>query len=187
MPDESPEPPDAEALRAAVHAGLPAAVADLARLIRLSSPVESAAAVARLLEATGAFDEVRIETGAPVVVATREPRRGASVATLHGSHGTRGRETGPLEPTLYGDRLLGPAAAARADLLARIAGIRALLAVRGALELGLSLEVTVEAGDDRGADADSVRIDDLHAAAIETALLLARLGTREPAGPRVAT
>jgi acetylornithine deacetylase/succinyl-diaminopimelate desuccinylase-like protein len=101
-----------EALRAAVEAGFPATIADLARLVRIPSVswpafdpahvAESAEAVAELLRGTGVFDEVEVaraaiagehggaegepEFGHPAVIAHRAARNGRPTVLLYAHH-----------------------------------------------------------------------------------------------------
>ena len=105
-------PDDAEqAVRAAVHAGLPSAIADLAQLVRIPSvswsafdPANvrrSADAVAALLTETGVFDRVEVKQapipsrgddggnealGQPAVLATRGARNGRPTVLLYAHH-----------------------------------------------------------------------------------------------------
>jgi cysteinylglycine-S-conjugate dipeptidase len=141
----------------AVHAGLPAAIADLSALVRipsvswdgfdLSTVDRSAAAVAELLEQTGAFDSVTVRTaamagttdqGRPAVVATRAARNGKPTILLYAHHDVQPQgETGdwdsaPFEPTVRGDRLYGRGAADdKAGVMAHVASIRAVMETIG--------------------------------------------------------
>ena len=95
----------AEAVRAAAEAGVPAALADLGRLVRIPSVAfpgfdhaevrRSAEAVAALAEGTGIFDSVVIrdaaipgtdERGMPAVLATRAARNGRPTILLYAHH-----------------------------------------------------------------------------------------------------
>ena len=119
-----------ERLTDAVRDGLPAAIADLSRLVRIPSVSwdgfdprhvqESAETVAALLTDLGVFDTVTIERaplpgsgelGQPAVLARREPRGGRPTVMLYAHHDVQppGEEgdwqSPPFEPTLRGDRL----------------------------------------------------------------------------------
>lgn len=171
MPSSSDPSPRADALRDAVGAGFPAAVADLSRLVRIPSvswdgfdpdQVEaSARAVAALAEETGVFDEVEVvrvpiseggPLGLPAVIATRAARRGRPTILLYAHHDVQppGESTDwtsdPFEPTLRGDRLYGRGAADdTAGIIAHVAAIRALRDVtEGDLDAGLVLFIEGE-------------------------------------------
>lgn len=109
----APDSPDGveQEVRAAVHAGLPSAIADLAQLVRIPSvswsafdPANlrrSADAVAALLTETGVFDRVEVKQapipsrsddggaealGQPAVLATRAARNGRPTVLLYAHH-----------------------------------------------------------------------------------------------------
>lgn len=115
QPDVATTTDRSEALRAAVEAGFPATVADLAALVRIPSvswpafdPVhvaESAEAVAELVRGTGVFETVEVaraaihgtegdgtqsdgieELGHPAVIAHRAPRNGRPTVLLYAHH-----------------------------------------------------------------------------------------------------
>ncbi len=158
-----------------VHAGLPAAIADLAALVRipsvswdgfdLSHVDESAARVSALLEHTGAFDTVTVrraamsgsvEQGRPAVVATRKARNGKPTILLYAHHDVQppGNDADwdslPFEPTVRGDRLYGRGAADdKAGVIAHVAAIRAVTEALGA-ELDLGIVVFVEGEEEFG-------------------------------------
>jgi acetylornithine deacetylase/succinyl-diaminopimelate desuccinylase-like protein len=171
MPDASPVTPDAPAIREAVHAGLPAAIADLSSLVRIPSVswdgfdpahVEaSAREIVRLAEETGVFDEIDLvqvplpETGGlghPAVLATRAARAGRPTVLLYAHHDVQppgeedSWESHPYEPTLRGDRLYGRGSADdKAGVMTHLAAIRALTEVYGdAFDVGLTLFVEGE-------------------------------------------
>lgn len=171
-PSADPTSERSAALRAAVEAGFPATVADLARLVRIPSVswpafdpahvAESADAVAELLRGTGVFDTVEVaraaiagsaddELGHPAVIAHRAPRNGRPTVLLYAHHDVQppGRdedwETPPFEPTQRGDRLHGRGAADdKAGVMAHVGAIRALSEVVGDLDLGLSVFIEGE-------------------------------------------
>jgi acetylornithine deacetylase/succinyl-diaminopimelate desuccinylase-like protein len=162
--------PDADALREAVKAGLPAAIADLSDLVRIPSVswdgfdhdhvARSADAVAALATATGVFDEVEVvrlpipatgEPGLPAVIATRRARNGRPTVLLYAHHDVQppgeddAWESKPYEPTLRGERLYGRGAADdKAGVMAHIGAIRALLTVDDDPDVGIVLFVEGE-------------------------------------------
>ncbi|MER3394283.1 MAG: dipeptidase, partial [Microcella pacifica] len=155
--------------------GLPAAIADLSRLVRIPSVSwdgfdprhvqESAETVAALLTDLGVFDTVTIERaplpgsgelGQPAVLARREPRGGRPTVMLYAHHDVQppGEEgdwqSPPFEPTLRGDRLYARGAADdKAGVLAHVAAIRALLEVQGS-DPDLGLVVFIEGEEEFG-------------------------------------
>jgi len=160
---QEPEATVVSQLTAAVQTGLPVAIADLGRLVRIpsvswdgfdSSQVqESAEAVGELLEALKFFDSVEISRapidderlGQPAVLATRAARNGRPTILLYAHHDVQPPgdpeqwESAPFEPTVRGDRLYGRGAADdKAGVLAHIAAIRALVTVVGdEIDLGV--------------------------------------------------
>lgn len=155
----------------AVQAGLPSAIADLSRLVRIPSVSwngydfanvdASAAAVKDLVDDLGIFDLVEIrrapmagteELGRPAVVARREPRNGKPTILLYAHHDVQppGKDADwdslPFEPTVRGDRLYGRGAADdKAGVMAHVASIRALVEIVGDdLELGIALFIEGE-------------------------------------------
>ena len=164
-----------ERLTDAVRDGLPAAIADLSRLVRIPSVSwdgfdprhvqESAETVAALLTDLGVFDTVTIERaplpgsgelGQPAVLARREPRGGRPTVMLYAHHDVQppGEEgdwqSPPFEPTLRGDRLYARGAADdKAGVLAHVAAIRALLEVQGS-DPDLGLVVFIEGEEEFG-------------------------------------
>jgi acetylornithine deacetylase/succinyl-diaminopimelate desuccinylase-like protein len=174
---EPVEPPEGastlDRLRAAVEAGFPATVADLARLVRIPSVswgafdpdhvARSADAVAGLVRALGIFEVVDIRRartgpeddaplGQPAVLARRTARNGRPTVLLYAHHDVQppGRDedwdSAPFEPTLRGDRLYGRGAADdKAGVMAHVAAIRALVeAIGDDLDLGIALFIEGE-------------------------------------------
>jgi len=159
-----------EALRAAVDAGFPSTVADLARLVRIPSVswpafdashvAESADAVAALLRETGVFDLVEVrrapvedgsELGQPAVVAHRPARNDRPTVLLYAHHDVQppGKdedwETPPFEPTQRGDRLHGRGAADdKAGVMAHVGAIRAFAEAAGDFNLGIAVFIEGE-------------------------------------------
>lgn len=166
----APAPETTEAIRAAVDAGFPATVADLARLVRIPSVswpafdpahvAESAEAVAELLRGTGVFELVEVrralvadgsELGQPAVVASRPARNGRPTVLLYAHHDVQppGKdgdwETPPFEPTQRGDRLHGRGAADdKAGVMAHVGAIRAFAEAAGDFDLGIAVFVEGE-------------------------------------------
>ncbi len=150
-------------LRESVQSGLPSAISDLGRLVRIPSVswdgfdpahvVASAHEVRGLLEALGVFDSVVVSTapidaertGQPAVLATRAARNGKPTILLYAHHDVQppGQdadwESSPFEPTVRGDRLYGRGAADdKAGVMAHVAAIRAFVDVVGTdFDLGL--------------------------------------------------
>jgi len=168
-----PDPAVKSAIEAAVLGGMPSAVADLSRLVRIPSVswdgfdpahVEASAnAVAELLRGLGVFEKVSIERaakpdgapGQPAVLARRAARNGAKTVLLYAHHDVQppGREedwdTAPYEPVLrpteHGDRLYGRGTADdKAGVMAHVAAIRALTQAIGELDLGISVFIEGE-------------------------------------------
>lgn len=162
--------PDRELIDA-VEGGIPSALADLGRLVRIPGIAWpafdqdqlrlSAEAVAQLARDTGVFDEVRIhrasipgtdELGQPGVLATRAARAGKPTVMLYAHHDVQppGDEalwdTPPFEPTVRDGRLYGRGAADdKAGVMAHIAALRALHETLGDdLDLGIVLFVEGE-------------------------------------------
>ncbi len=162
-------------LRAAVLAGMPAAVSDLADLVRIPSvafpgfPVaevqRSATAVAALLEETGVFDQVAVrtatvpdtgETGMPAVLATRAARPGLPTVLLYAHHDVQpvGEErlwdTPPFELTERDGRLYGRGSSDdKGGVVAHVAALRAVRDVLGD-DLGVGLAVFIEGEEEAG-------------------------------------
>lgn len=159
------------ALRDAVHEGLPSAIADLSRLVRIPSVSwdgfdfamvdASAEAVHSLFESTGVFESVEIrraaiagsdDLGRPAVVARREARNGKPTILLYAHHDVQppGNDADwqslPYEPTVRGDRLYGRGAADdKAGVMAHVAAIRALAEVAGSdFDLGIAIFIEGE-------------------------------------------
>ena len=161
----------ADAVRTAAEAGVPAALADLGRLVRIPSVAfpgfdhaevrRSAEAVAALAKGTGVFDSVVIrdaavpgtdERGMPAVLATRAARNGRPTILLYAHHDVQpvGDEalwdTPPFEPTVRDGRLYGRGAADdKAGVMAHMGAIRALTEVLGDdFDLGINLFIEGE-------------------------------------------
>lgn len=183
MPSTPAEPPVPtrqellDALADAVQTGLPAAIADLSRLVRIPSVswaafdpqhvAASATAVAALLDELGVFDQVEIARapigegadaplGQPAVLATREARAGKPTILLYAHHDVQppGNDADwdslPFEPTVRGDRLYGRGAADdKAGVMAHVAAIRALVSAIGD-DFDLGLAVFIEGEEEFG-------------------------------------
>ncbi|WP_203135505.1 dipeptidase [Microbacterium sp. JZ31] len=164
-------PPVDQSLRDAAEGGIPSALADLGRLVRIPGIAwpafdqeqlqRSAREVAKLAEGTGVFDEVRIltaqipgtdEHGQPAILATRAARNGRPTVMLYAHHDVQPPgdealwETPPFEPTVRDGRLYGRGAADdKAGVMAHIASLRALREVAGDdLDLGIVLFIEGE-------------------------------------------
>ena len=150
-------------LREAVQAGMPVAIADLGRLVRIPSvswdgfdPAHvqaSAEAVKQLVDDLGVFDSVEISraaidserTGQPALLATRKAKNGRPTILLYAHHDVQPPgnaddwESSPFEPTVRGDRLYGRGAADdKAGVMAHVAAIRAFVETVGTdFDLGL--------------------------------------------------
>jgi len=150
-------------LREAVRDGMPVAISDLGRLVRIPSVswdgfdadqvAATADAAKELLEALGVFDSVEIaraaidseRTGQPAVLATRKAKNGKPTILLYAHHdvqppgNTEDWESDPFEPTVRGDRLYGRGAADdKAGVMAHVAAIRAFVETVGTdFDLGL--------------------------------------------------
>ncbi len=160
-----------ESVREAALAAVPAALADLGRLVRIPSiafpgferaEVErSAAAVKELLDDLGIFDRVEVKTaivpetgaeGMPAVLASRAARNGRPTILLYAHHDVQPVgdeslwESAPFEPTVRGGRLYGRGAADdKAGVMAHVGALRALVEALGAdLDLGVNLFIEGE-------------------------------------------
>ncbi|MBF0815328.1 dipeptidase [Microbacterium paludicola] len=167
----SSEPSVDDRLLDAAEGGIPSALADLGRLVRIPGIAWpafdqeqlqlSAREIARLAEETGVFDEVRIltaaipgtdEHGQPAILATRRARNGRPTVMLYAHHDVQPPgddalwETPPFEPTVRDGRLYGRGAADdKAGVMAHIASLRALREVAGDdLDLGIVLFIEGE-------------------------------------------
>ncbi|MFC0681494.1 dipeptidase [Lysobacter korlensis] len=178
QPADTSARPLSEALRDAVRDGMPSAVADLTRLVRIPSVswdgfdpahVQATAEAAKeLLEGTGVFESVRIERapiatgehagklGQPAVLATRAARNGRPTVLLYAHHDVQppGRdedwESPAFEPTVRGDRLYARGAADdKAGVMAHVAALRALVEVAGP-DFDLGLAVFLEGEEEFG-------------------------------------
>ncbi|MDN3311881.1 dipeptidase [Microbacterium oryzae] len=155
----------------AAEGGIPSALADLGRLVRIPGIAwpafdqeqlqRSAREIARLAEETGVFDEVAIRTaaipetgeqGQPGILATRAARNGKPTVMLYAHHDVQPPgdealwETPPFEPTVRDGRLYGRGAADdKAGVMAHIASLRALRETYGDdLDLGVVLFIEGE-------------------------------------------
>jgi acetylornithine deacetylase/succinyl-diaminopimelate desuccinylase-like protein len=172
----SPSPHGAlDALREAVQLGLPSAIADLSRLVRIPSVswdgfdpahvAASADAVSALFTELGVFDSVEISRaeigdtgrpGHPAVLATRAARNGRPTILLYAHHDVQPQgddadwESAPFEPTVRGDRLYGRGAADdKAGVMAHVAAIRAFVETVGD-DFDLGLAVFIEGEEEFG-------------------------------------
>jgi len=157
---------------------MPAAIADLARLVRIPSVswdgfdqahVDSSAnAVATLLTELQLFDRVAIERGTnpdatpgrPAVLATRAAKPGMPTVLLYAHHDVQPPgadedwDSPPYEPTLRstptGDRLHGRGAADdKAGVMTHIAALRALVEAHGEAP-GIGIAVFIEGEEEFG-------------------------------------
>lgn len=160
-----------QSLLDAAEGGIPSALADLGRLVRIPGIAWpafdqqqlqlSAREIAKLAEDTGVFDEVRVltaqipgaqEHGQPAILATRAARNGRPTVMLYAHHDVQPPgdealwETPPFEPTVRDGRLYGRGAADdKAGVMAHIAALRAVREVIGDdLELGIVLFIEGE-------------------------------------------
>jgi acetylornithine deacetylase/succinyl-diaminopimelate desuccinylase-like protein len=175
-----------ETLRDAVQAGLPAAIADLSRLVRIPSVswdgfdpthvAESADVVRALFEKLGVFDSVEVARaaitgdtlGQPAVLATRAAKNGKPTILLYAHHDVQppGKDedwdSSPFEPTVRGDRLYGRGAADdKAGVLTHVASIRAFTEVFGR-DFDLGLAVFIEGEEEFGSRSFSNFLIDHH-------------------------
>ncbi|MGF2947727.1 dipeptidase [Microbacterium alcoholitolerans] len=155
----------------AVALGIPAALSDLGRLVRIPGIAwpafdqtqleRSADAIAELARDTGVFDEVRVlrahvddtdEFGQPAVLATRAARGGRPTILLYAHHDVQPPgddelwSTPPFEPTVRDGRMYGRGAADdKAGVMAHIAALRAVAEVLGDdFDLGVALFIEGE-------------------------------------------
>ncbi len=159
----------------AVHAGLPATIADLGALVRIPSVSwdafepehvrRSAEAVAALVEGTGLFDEVTVSRapigeggplGQPAVLARRPAREGKPTVLLYAHHDVQPQgddtdwDTPPFEPTVKGDRLYGRGASDdKAGVMTHVAALRAVHEVLGD-DLGVGVSLFIEGEEEFG-------------------------------------
>lgn len=161
----------AGAVRTAAEAAVPAALADLGRLVRIPSiafpgfdraeVARSAEAVKSLAEDLGIFDRVEVKTavipetgaeGMPAVLASRAARNGRPTILLYAHHDVQPVgdeslwESAPFEPTVRGGRLYGRGAADdKAGVMAHIGALRAFVeAVGPDFDLGVNLFIEGE-------------------------------------------
>ncbi|WP_336633077.1 MULTISPECIES: dipeptidase [unclassified Microbacterium] len=164
-----------ESVRAAAEGGVPAALADLGRLVRIPSVAfpgfdradveRSAAAVAGLFEDLGLFDRVEVKTavvpetgleGMPAVLASRAARAGRPTILLYAHHDVQPVgdeslwESPPFEPTVRGGRLYGRGAADdKAGIMAHVGALRALVGALGT-DVDLGVNVFIEGEEEAG-------------------------------------
>ncbi|MGX5680551.1 M20/M25/M40 family metallo-hydrolase [Schumannella luteola] len=161
-------------LSEAVQSGLPTAISDLGRLVRIPSVswdgfdpahvAASADAVRALFEDLGVFDSVAVSTapidaertGQPAVLATRAARNGKPTILLYAHHDVQPPghdedwDSAPFEPTVRGDRLYGRGAADdKAGVMAHVAAIRAFTEVVGR-DFDLGLVIFIEGEEEFG-------------------------------------
>jgi cysteinylglycine-S-conjugate dipeptidase len=162
-------------LHEAVQEGLPAAIADLSRLVRIPSvswdgfdPAHvqaSAEAIRDLLTGLDVFDSVQISRapittgerlGQPAVLARRAAKNGKPTVLLYAHHDVQPPgadedwQTPPFEPTVIGDRIFGRGAADdKAGVMAHVASIRALVETMGA-DFDLGIAVFIEGEEEFG-------------------------------------
>lgn len=169
----------------AVLAGIPAAVSDLSRLVRIPSVswgafdpahvAASAEAVAELFRGTGVFDSVDIrrslmaasdDLGHPAVIATRPARNGKPTVLLYAHHDVQppgddaGWDSPPYEPTVRGDRLYGRGASDdKAGVMTHVAAVRALAESTGG-DFDLGLAVFIEGEEEYGSKSFAAFLED---------------------------
>lgn len=205
----SAELPDQQ-LAETAEGHVPAALADLGRLVRIPGMawpafdqeqlVRSAEAVAELARGTGVFDEVRIhraaipgteELGQPGVLATRAARNGKPTVMLYAHHDVQPPgsedlwETPPFEPTVRNGRLYGRGAADdKAGVMMHIATLRTLHEVYGD-DLDLGLVLFVEGEEEFGSRSFSQFLDDNAEAMRADVIVVADSGNWDSETPAV--
>jgi len=167
--------PLASAVREAALGSVPAALADLGRLVRIPSiafpgfPREeverSATAVKELLDGLDFFERVEVKTatlpatgaeGMPAVLASRPARNGRPTILLYAHHDVQpvGDESlwqsPPFEPTVRDGRLYGRGAADdKAGIMAHVGALRALVEAAGD-DVDLGVNIFIEGEEEAG-------------------------------------
>lgn len=192
--------PHAAALREAIHAGLPASIAELSRLVRIPSvafdgfdPAEvrrSADTIAEIVRETGLFESVEVTTsaeptgqqGKPAVLARRAARGGAPTVLLYAHHDVQPPgdpdlwDSAPYEPTVRGERIHGRGVADdKAGIVSHLAAIRALAHVRGG-EPDLGITLFFEGEEEWGSRSFETFLADHEAALRADAIIVADSG-----------
>jgi len=159
----------AEEFRPLLRAGAPRLLADLGTLVKIPSVswaefdpvhvVASANHVAKLCEETGVFDQVGAYhhgTGAPAVLARREPAPGAPTVVLYAHHDVQPPgpdeqwESPPYSPSVRNGRLYGRGSADdKAGIAVHLAAIRALRDLVGS-DFPLGLVMFIEGEEENG-------------------------------------
>ncbi|MBT2486320.1 MULTISPECIES: dipeptidase [unclassified Microbacterium] len=197
-----------EAVLEAVATGIPSALSDLGRLVRIPGIAwpafdqtqleRSAEAVASLADATGVFDEVRVlraaipgteEHGQPAVLATRAARNGRPTILLYAHHDVQPPgddalwETPPFEPTVRDGRLYGRGAADdKAGIMAHIASIRAVSEALGD-DMDLGIAMFIEGEEEYGSRSFAQFLSDNKEALRADAIVVADSGNWDSVTP----
>ncbi|MFT4235996.1 MAG: dipeptidase [Microbacterium sp.] len=196
------------ALLDAVEGGIPQALADLGRLVRIPGIAwpsfdqeqlpRSAQAIAELARGTGLFERVDIkrsaipgtgELGQPGILATRAARNGRPTVMLYAHHDVQPPgddalwQTPPFEPTVRDGRLYGRGAADdKAGVMAHIAALRALREVHGD-DLDLGIVLFVEGEEEFGSRSFTQFLDDNADAMRSDVIIVADSGNWDSSTP----
>lgn len=158
-----------ETLRRAVRVGAPQLMSDLCALVRIPSVSwrgfdpealhRSAEVVRALFQETGLFDSVGVYqhgSGAPAVIARREPQPGSPTVVLYAHHDVQppgnpqAWDSDAYTPSVRNHRLYGRGTADdKAGIGVHLGALRALSALTGA-ELKLGVVVFVEGEEENG-------------------------------------